>query len=431
MHRLLAGLTFTTLAVLVAGCSDDSPLLEPKAVTRNTSDAVLVSQLERLPGRDREFAELGEKIPGFAGFYFDESGATVIRLVDLGQKELTKRILAPILSSRGKSLTVMKFVKADYSFTQLTAWREHFPEILPIEGVTSTSIDKRANRIRIGVANEIARQRVSAKLSALGIPLEAVELFQEAPATFYASLSDYTRPVPGSVQIEFSDGTNTYGCTLGFGAYTNGEADMKFLTNSHCTAVRGQVEYTNYYQPTRTTDSYRIGVEVQDPAYLTGGVCPTGFSCRFSDAAVATFYGASGDLGKLARTTVRSTGDSASMTIDASKPRIQIISSFGHPYVGETLDKIGARTGWTTGIVTDDCADIPVDNIILWCQLKVDAGAWHGDSGSPVFYYYGDFGSTLAGILWGGPGTLDNRHIFYMSSMNDIGSDGIPIDRVY
>jgi hypothetical protein len=303
--------------------------------------------------------------------------------------------------------------------------------------VISTGIDERANQLSIGVADTQVGARVLEILGTLGVPGAAVKLVETPPTKlFNTSLTAHFRPLPGGVRIRWL--WNAYGsdndCTLGFSAYTYGQSDMKFLTNSHCTETRGVIDYKNYYNHLRVSTSDRVGIEVQDPPFVTGGSCPFGMQCRFSDAAVATYYGATGEFGKIARTTSRSTGTSGALTINSSIPRIPIISTFAYPYVGETLDKVGIRTGWTSGQVFESCADINAGGgIWLWCQDKVAAGAWHGDSGSPVFYFVNVNGekASVVGLLWGGPGVSIDDKVFYMSSMNGIGSDGIYLSSVY
>jgi hypothetical protein len=77
-----------------------------------------------------------------------------------------------------------------------------------------------------------------------------------------------------------------------------------------------------------------------------------------------------------------------------------------------TLEKVGARTGWTYGQVTNTCEDVisPVsadwtlsDRRKIYCSTKLDAYVGQGDSGSPVFYI-GDYRNQFAtfyGIVWG------------------------------
>lgn len=413
------------VALLAAGCSDQPEITTPHTPSAQASPVAL----QHLVGSDREFAELAQQVPGFAGMYFDEGGAPVVRLKDAGQRGVAQTVLSKVLASRGRSVAAMRFASADYDFPQLVAWRRQFPAIQGVAGVVSTGIDERANRLRFGVVDAAARQRVLAKLDELNIPRGAVLIDEVPPTRLYADLNSHFRPVPGGVRTAFWDGYQNNACTVGFTAYTYGEADMKFLTNSHCTLNRGQVDFTNFYNPTRTSDSYRIGVEVKDPALVSGGLCPAGYYCRHSDAIVATYSGATGEF-KLARPNQRTTGVQGSITVDAGNPRINVTGSFSYPYTGETLDKIGITTGWTSGQVFETCTDIDAGGgIWLWCQDKVAAGAWHGDSGSPVFYYQNG-GAVVVGLLWGGPGFSINDKVFYMSSISAMGADGIQITRV-
>jgi hypothetical protein len=418
------------LATILVACQDGT---QPTAPAQPDASRAAPTSRARLGGADREAADLATKVPGFAGMYFDESGAPVVQLVDMGRREAARGAVAQLLQARGRSAASLRFAQARYDFGQLAAWRQHFPEVFAVGGVITGAINRHANRLRFGVVDAAAAGRVRARTAELGIPAAAVETYETSPTRLYTTLADYMRPVPGGVQFEFTpdDGANTFGCTVGFSAYTYGETDMKVLTNSHCTKYRGQVNSTNFYQPTRTTSSNRFAIEVKDPALLTGGACPSGYQCRYSDAAVGTYYTATGDFGKLARPAARSTSASGTTTLDSSTPRITVSSMAPYPYEGETLDKVGAATGWTTGTVTESCVDIVAEpGILLWCQDKVGAGAWHGDSGSPVFYYVNGQ-AIIVGLLWGGPGVSPSDKVFYMSEMDGLGADGINVTSVH
>lgn len=239
------------------------------------------------------------------------------------------------------------------------------------------------------------------------MPLEAVIVSEVEPVQPMVTLRDKVRPTAGGLQIAFS----IYLCTLGFNNYRN--STLGFATNSHCTEVQGGVEGTDYGQPSL---AYPIGVEYADPQYWTGGGCPSGRRCRWSDSALA-YYDASVsvDFGKIARTTYwgRSSG---SITIDDNNPRMTIIDEEPWPLQGEMLDKIGRTTGWTYGWVQQTCVhtNVAYSDITLLCQEWVDAGVGSGDSGSPVFLWQDDQ-VTLYGLLWGG--TSNN---FVFSAMANI-----------
>jgi hypothetical protein len=220
--------------------------------------------------------------------------------------------------------------------------------------------------------------------------IEAVE-----PIHALVTLRESVRPVPGGVQIHFSN----FLCTLGFNAVRAGVSG--FVTNSHCTERQGGVESTEYFQPLSPAF---IGTETADPAYrrnIAGG--PRGRRCRFSDSAFAQYASTSlSDFGEIARTTSRG-NLSGSITIDAANPTFSITSTSASS-VGQEVNKVGRTTGWTFGDVTATCVTVGVSgtNIVQICQDFVSAGVGGGDSGSPVFSWGGGSTVSLRGILWGG-----------------------------
>ncbi|WP_411280059.1 hypothetical protein [Gemmatimonas sp.] len=73
--------------------------------------------------------------------------------------------------------------------------------------------------------------------------------------------------------------------------------------------------------------------------------------------------------------------------------------------IGQTIHKIGATTGWTSGQVERSCVNANVANspITLLCQTFVrglDVVVDAGDSGAPAFLQSGDE-NVLFGIVWG------------------------------
>jgi hypothetical protein len=172
-----------------------------------------------------------------------------------------------------------------------------------------------------------------------------------------------------------------------------------FATNSHCTNTQGGVESTVYHQPSATA---RIGVEIADPVYTTGGGCPAGRRCRFSDSSYARFD--SNNLRQFARI-ARPTGV-GSLTVNPAGTRFTVTGKQNFPSVNQTLVKIGRTTGWTQGPVTNTCVNINVSgtNITQLCQDLVTAGVSGGDSGSPVILRSGTSNAIWAGLLWGGGG---------------------------
>lgn len=394
--------TLLPLVALVAACSDGTAPVGPdREPAQAAADRGLPSHTRTV---DERYSLIARDVPGFGGMYQDETGTLNVYLVDPAQEERARGAIASVMAreSAGRGLRVRQGM---FGFAELEGWRRKLPAVMAIEGVVLSDIDERQNRLRVGVANEAAGQRVREMLGRLGIPKDAVVVDEADPIRRTVTLRDRVRSTQGGLQIAFSGSL----CTLGFNVSRN--FTPGFVTNSHCTNVQGGVESTEYFQPVVGSNNY-IGVEVIDPPYAPAGAviggytCPAGRRCRFSDAA---FVQNTQDQaqGYVARPTFRGRY-SGSITIGSNGPFV-FTSQSGVVFSGSQVDKVGRTTGWTYGPVTSSCVDVNVDNsdITLFCQNLVDAGAGPGDSGSPVFTWDGGaYGlSTLHGILWGGTGT--------------------------
>lgn len=380
--------SFILLAVLVTAATGLAP----------AASAAAPEELA-LRGFDRELYELGEVIPGFGGLFIDEQERLNVYLTDPAVGALLHRIDPQIQIRQG-----------DFEIRELAQWRADLRPALSHADVVFVDLDESANRIRVGVSSEIPADSVRSireQMATAGVPGSAVVLETADPIYFAATLQDRVRPVPGSMQVNFSN----FLCTLTFNADRSGV--FGHVVNSHCTDKQGGVESTEYFQPTESVDPTRISVEIADPEYFRRGECPRGRKCRFSDSAFADYDSDStGELGKIARTEFRDPLE-GSLTIDSSNPRFDITAEDLNDTLadGTELNKIGRTTGWTFGDVDGSCVDVNVaqSNITLLCQTIVNAGVGGGDSGSPVFAWDGSSsGVTLNGILWGGnsAGTL-------------------------
>jgi hypothetical protein len=379
---------------------------------------------------DRLTAEISNRESEFGGMFFDEKGDLVVYLVGAGEQDTQGaetrkvRVEAAITAAFGPGSTRLrkilamgmqqqpgvqqaeiKIIKADYRIEQLLQWRARIDQMLSIPGVEFTHVDQSKNRLVIGVSSLEVRQRIETRLREVGVPLESVVIEETKPFEFDKTLRDKFRPVHGGVQIEGDVGTLKYKyCTFGFNAAREG--DKGFVTNSHCTKTQGGSEGTDFHQPRDPwwTEGNKIGDETVDPSYFSGGVCPAGRRCRFSDSAFIR-YKSEGwmGLGILARPEhVGST-----LVIDSDSPTFRIMDEASSPIHGMRLDKVGRTTGWTSGRVTGTCLNVNVNktDITLLCQAWVDAGPDShnkGDSGSPVFQRLDGDTVILHGILWGG-----------------------------
>lgn len=339
-----------------------------------------------VPTLDREFALVTREIPGFGGVYYDREGRLTAVLTDLAQADSVRQLNPDI-----------RVVKGDYDFAQLAAWKDRLLSVFRHPGVVFVDADEVRNRVVIGVERGLVRRSggVEREIARRGVPRRAVEIVEADPIYQLATLRDQIRPVPGGVQIHFSN----FLCTLGFNATRSGVSG--FVTNSHCTDVQGGVENTRYYQPL-SPDA--IGTETVDPDYRRNiAGCPRGRRCRYSDSAFAAYdSGSLSNFARIARTTSRG-NLSGSITIDSANPTFSITSTSSST-VGQEVNKVGRTTGWTFGNVSNTCVTTSVSgsNIVQLCQDFVDAGVGGGDSGSPVFSWGGSSSVSLRGILWGG-----------------------------
>jgi hypothetical protein len=207
---------------------------------------------------------------------------------------------------------------------------------------------------------------------------------------------------------------------LGFNVTRLGRSG--FVTNSHCTETRGISNDTEIHQPDDPVfSSNHIGNEGWDPPFFTGGECPEGRRCRYSDAAYVD-YAFRGNTVDDAPWIARTSFEENSITLNDERPNFWIVSETPQPLSRTVLVKVGRTTGWTAGVITGDdtCvrANVKGTDITLICQGRVRRIAGEhkmsdkGDSGSPVFQLVGENEVSLHGILWGGP----SDHSYYMYS---------------
>lgn len=335
---------------------------------------------------------LAQIVPSFGGFYLDDEGVPTVYLTDVRQRPAAEAALAAYAGARGFAASQIRVVRGDYTYKEL---KRHFqqlsPEALALDGAVFADLDEATNRVFVGVENAQAAAEVRAVAARLGLPSKAVVVKEVEPIYNMATLRDRVRPVVGGLQINFPG----FLCSLGFNAVDG--IENSFVTASHCTTTQGGVENTQYWQPLSSVAESFIGTEVEDPLYLTGGVCPNGRRCRFSDAARVSYDGGvTFMLGSIAQTTK----PRGSITIAGS---FTITAESGtSPLVGERVSKVGRTTGFSRGRVTNTCVTVNVfgSDVTQLCQAIVNASVGGGDSGSPVFS--GGSNVTLYGILWGG-----------------------------
>lgn len=341
----------------------------------------------RAPTLDEALLQVEAAAPGFGGMYYDDTGRLVLRMKHAPAAPAAERAIAAIFGKEKIPAAGVVTQPATWSFGQLKAMQERVtPEVLSIAGVVLTDVDERNNRVAIGVENAEARSRVERVLERLGVTRAAIDLVEVSPIQ-PSSLQWLWRPLAGGLQIE----TPTPGkyCTLGFSAFQNGTPG--FVTNSHCTQTQGGVESTPAYQP--TWPDY-VGTEVTDPSYASGGSCPAGRLCRYSDSAFIQ----ANSFNYYVAVTPGPNNTSVSNWLLVS-------GTVQYPSQGQTVHKTGRTTGTTSGTIQWACATINSTtphtyfcNYIATNSTQIAAG---GDSGSPVFLLSGNNSATLTGLLWG------------------------------
>lgn len=355
---------------------------------------------------DESLAEVAKQFPEFGGLFFNEDGTLQVYMVgrseplDGALMEVLKNVISTeILGGESLSETGVEIIEGKYTFTQLKEWHDLMAgSVLTKAGVVFTDIDDRSNRLRIGVENlKRAKGGLEADLTALGIPLEAVEITKTEPVV--PELRDRNRPLRGGFQINFVG----FVCTLGFVADRGGVRG--FVTNSHCTETQGGNQGTDYHQPSSSGTTNRVGEESADPSYFTGGACPSGRRCRYSDSAFVRVPHPSGPSTTSTRGSIARppSGSTSWNGIDT-----YTITSESNPVVGQSVTKVGRTTGRTSGSVQQTCVNFNVSGttITQLCQSQASYSSSGGDSGSPVFRITSGFNVALVGIHWGSGGAF-------------------------
>lgn len=364
-----------------------------------------------------DFASVERDVPGFAGFYINDDGVLVARLKDMSQAANARARLRPLAlaysgtEARAPTDEVIE-LGAQYTFSELRQWRDVARQLLGISGVVGLDADERRNRVWIGVASGSMRADLLSRAHELGIPLAALVVEESAPVPPLATLRDSIRPLPGGMKIDpdavtwCTQTVNGFDPSYGFG----------FFSCSHCTGLLGSVDGTKVYQPNDVTGEY-IGLEVRDAPLFTGSPCPAGRRCGWADVAYFQHtHSGIGEFGAIAQPTEVCTANCSdnetALTISTTNPRWYVWSDYmGSIAVGIGLQKVGARTGWTSGLVTNSCYDWndPDSDITRLCQVRTNGISDGGDSGSPVFRFVAGAGFnkvSLYGILFAGSPTI-------------------------
>lgn len=414
-------------SLAIAACADvSSPVIPPfdRAIAPNPERAEAILALaqsgEPMRGSDEMISYLNAVVPGGVGGVFRSSdGFLTVYLTDLSQAVAA---LDQLVMTQQTRRGVPRFPRAriraiqgEYDWDTLRRWLDTILDMSLPEAVHTYDIDESQNRIRLVASDRAAELSVRSLVQGAGIPPEAVVMeFGERPtsAALFSpdNLQDTDGPVRGGFAVWFDDGSAH--CTLGYN--TEFGSTVGFVVASHCTgewaddspadeASQGlQIE----------ADDRKIGDEEDDPPFFGSSVhtgCPSSSAiCRYTDTAMFEYVADSmSEHGIIA--------GAEEGGIDLEVPDWHIQDDDPHcPWVpwctimGDTLYKVGSRTGLSVGEVGKTCEVIGIDHFGVVrhfiCSDRVDGSAPNfvgsGDSGSPVFEVLNGANVELYGTLF-------------------------------
>jgi hypothetical protein len=343
-------------------------------------------------------------------------------------------------------------LKGNYSYRQLSSWRDQIgSKLLGALDVVSSGINFATNTIDLGVSSGESGSQNAARpyLDSMAIPAGAVRFVRRdviqgstsraresrgAPLATDDSLTSVASTSLGGVMIDgFGNATA--------GLYVDRSGGRRLITVSHATDTMFYSNGYDFLDPAGT----KIGDESADPAGFTcnyGGNTYTNL-CRYSDAILIDVSGGfSTRRGAIARTLGSSStwvaGGYHSSLLRSGDGFYGTNQGGGSLTQGQTLYKVGRRSGTTYGTVSYTCSDraqnnFPRPNVVIKCSIEATTPSYPGDSGSPLFLLdpddYGDCQCAFfKGILWG-TDTLAHYTVgsYFDSFVTDLGSGGFTI----
>lgn len=428
----------TAPLVLLASCDspsepDDS---QPEAVDRDEPSVRVSPRMTD----DEGFAQLENLIPGFGGMYLDSAGVLTVFLSDVSRASEARASLESLREIGPGAATAsewnVRFRSGSYTFGTLLEWKRTLSSRVFEIGATFVDIDDRSNDILVGLSHTVSEADVRAIAQRLNIPDDALRTVVTGELRVTSTLRDRVRPLIGGLQVEwgvFPENT----CTMtGNVFHTN--FGYSVLTASHCSATTFNTDNSSYYQNENHGTDTHIGTEVKDPSLFTGSPCPSGLSCRWSDATLVQLDDTVGsNIGEIARP--QCSTFNCGLTIQSGNP-MELRNSDPHQIcemvngnpcalVGFFVHKVGRTTSMTYGTITHQCVTIshPHGGNML-CQNLADYDSDGGDSGAPVIYCGNLFCEgidlvELLGIHWSEfeAGPYEGLAVF--SQMRDVRKD--------
>jgi hypothetical protein len=430
----LLGVGTTSLLVALASCRDETQIMRANTqhlratLTPSAPGNIRPSRIRR-PTED-PFVALANDEPSTAGFFLDAQGNLIVQTVDSSRlnnatNAASRRVANGDIALPKKYQNARIIArKAQYTFQQLSDWRDAVVDsVLGIgNGVSSVDLDEARNRVAIGILNDEPRGHTYAvtRLTQLGIPLAAVILERDngtkpsygTPVGRSASarrlvahtLIDTTDTLGGGFEVGIQSGKL---CTVGIVGDLSGTRG--YVTASHCSDQTWNLDYSRSFQPDSTASVHRyLGHETVDPS---GAACGLFQGCDYHRSSDGTWYTLDGSIpgrrGAIARPdpAYRTSGSAGGSTTiyTGGSPWLNVWATSSY-YVGETLDKIGMASGWTYGTVSASCVDHDYleGGLVyrVYCSGKASIWGHTGDSGAPVFIWDGAEGAIFIGLSY-------------------------------
>jgi hypothetical protein len=419
------------------GCRDDAGVVQVPSVSEGPVSSQRPSSWQGyITAPEVGLARLSDRIPGFAGYYFDESDELVVRLTDLSRAEQARtavaermRFVLPEFASGLRDPGSLRVEPATFSFLDLAYWHHVLTDELGrVEGVVWSDVDEVENRVVVGVEPEhlsAASLAIAGLFGTVGVPPDAVtfiasdvptlDVGPSAPLISARSavrspttLLGHQRPLQGGYKVVYKDQAGgSFNCSIGFVTMYNGQP--AFVTASHCSRKFGEADNTPYAQPYFSAfDDFTVGTEAHDPDWFH---CNWLKKCRMTDTNIVSFVGSYSDIdhGRVART-LHSNG---SKDVDQQNPYFTIAGQMPESIVGQEVHKMGQATGWTVGEVTRTCLTSYISHdggtVRVNCTDEATYHRGSGDSGAPIFLRWSDTHVYLYGIHHAGNST----HAFF------------------
>ena len=423
-----------TTAVMAQRADEPPPDSEVVDLSQIKEDVVreLFDGTGRMISPNRRLAKVArDHEGGFGGYYFHRTDKSIVFVYMQDIAKTASAEAAFRAAYRGdRQVTQIIPVQGAYSLDKLVEWYYILSKALIESGIhlSTTSVRQFANRIAFGLADAAQIDDALQIMEKLGIPKGAVVLEQGGYIELLADKDNVRakwRPLVGGIQHEEA-WLGKGRCTIGF--VTERDDVEGLVIASHCTNDDGDVgglDDADVHQPTDPLFGDNIiAEETIDPEMenIDNDDCPSGWDCRYSDAAFAELNGdESLDLGKIAKPE-----DIGETDVDPVGTTFDITGESAFINTGDDIYYIGRTEGWQTAEIIEECISptrsaANQEKLICLGKARMTGSSSdpsQGDSGAPVVKVDTGNDVDLLGILVGSD--PNNTDEFYFAKIGYI-----------